>query len=48
MDNANKNLSRNRERKIGLRIKIDDIFELFINKIKTEQKKMKILIKLKF
>ena len=47
MNNEKKKLSRNRKRRIGRKIKMDDKMNTFLNKIEPEKKKMKTLIKLK-
>ena len=39
MNNVNKNLSRNRKRRIDRRIKIINDMSLLLNKIKSEKKK---------
>ena len=39
MNNENKELSRNRKRRIERRIKIDDKMKSLLNKIKSEKKK---------
>ena len=47
MNNENKKLSPNRKRRIDRRIEIDDKIESLLNKVKTEKKEKKTLIKLK-
>ena len=39
MNNHNKNLSRNRKRRIIRKIKVDDNMKLLLNKNKTEKEK---------
>ena len=45
--NENKKLSRNRKRKIERRIKIDDKLKTLLNENKTQNKKIRISLKLK-
>ena len=47
IDNEKRKLSRNKKRKLERIIKMDDKMKSLLNKIKTERKNIKTLIKLK-